>query len=273
MAQGNECSVMYHVTNVDADKPANDDHENWTEVRLCVPNDETFDGTLKGLPVACFTTTQHLRAGNLPDLSPYPRHADNKSRHWRFRTPFDPHNYRIFKVHEIGFQVDLLCLRKQVKGGSDVERHLADLLSYMYPDWELQLPDYAGYFPRGKANIYNDPNFEGPQQLITFVNVHFIHPVQIRGGLATWDVVARTSRGSSEPHGIDGNLTLMNEYDEKPVRALLAKWIIDHVTYRYANEDGGVSAEVAQCLLDLFGAIKEANETLFLRAPVPPSSP
>ena len=226
---------MYHVTNVDGDCPM------WNEIRLCVPNDKYFDPKLKGLPVACFTTTLYL--GGLPDRSPYPR-GSSASEHWRVRMPFDPQEYRVFKIDKVDRQVHLLCLKTS---GSKVERCLANLLHNTSPGWELHSEDqYNGYFPGGKANDYE----YGP-----FVNVHFIHPVKIdpHDQYTTWDKVPHDSGARHGP--------LTNEYRGKPNKDLLVQWANNHVKILYKHHS--VPEEVARLLKKLFQAIKQEAQPLF----------
>ena len=117
---------MYHVTNVSTSAISRHafvtigvkkhtisvatKEPDWSEVRLCVPNDKDYDGDLCGLPVACFTTT--LYKGELPTFSPYPRNAAPGTEHWRVSVPFYPDDYYIYKMHEARGQVQLLCLQK-----------------------------------------------------------------------------------------------------------------------------------------------------------------
>ena len=183
---------MYHVTNVSGAAAEPD----WSEVHLCVPYDEYYDGDLCGLPVACFTTT--LYNGELPDRSPYPRDAVPGTEHCRVSVPFDPDDYEIFLIHETPGhrQVQLLCLTKDAKSSSR-EKNLKKTLN---SNCMLKEEGLKKYFPDGKSNdyMYNEQRF--------FVNVHFVEPVPLTTA-KEWSTVKK------------------NGQVYKPVEKLYEKWI------------------------------------------------
>ena len=236
---------MYHVTNINGEEPRPD----WDEIKLCVPNDNYFDGPLEGLPVACFTTTRYRNG--MPSFSPYPRDARPGTKHWRFRTPFDPSKYRIFKVHEIGCQVHLLCLKRPDANGSDIENRLANLLS---STWELTNDDYRRYFPQGQANDYASSKF--------FVNVHFIHPVPVtypkdpKTVLGEWDTIKR---------GDQADCTGDN-YAWREIWELFVMWVKNHTGQYFAidNEDKALFRGVPQLRVQ-----PDGEEEAVIQEPLP----
>ena len=195
---------MYHVTNSTATaKP------DWSEVHLCVPYDEYYDGDLCGLPVACFTTT--LYKGELPDRSPYPRNAAPGTEHWRVSVPFDLADYDIFQMYEAPGQVQLLCLTKDAKSSSREKNLKKTLIRVKSVLGEEGLKEY---FPDGKPNDYacKGENF--------FVNLHFVEPVPLTAA-KEWVKV--------EKHG--------KVYT--PVEKLYEKWI-ENYKKKYSKKDKAV---------------------------------
>ena len=186
---------MYHVTNVSTSAISRhafvtiggDKHAisvatkepDWSEVRLCVPNDRYYDGDLCGLPVACFSTT--LWDGGLPTFSPYPRNAASGTEHWRVSVPFYPDDYDIYKMHEVHGQVQLLCLQKPANPhlcGPDILLITRFQQSRYWREKLLTQKDLETYFPGGNPNEYRNGKL--------FVNVHFVKPVTLSDKTAEW---------------------------------------------------------------------------------------
>ncbi len=248
---------MYHVTHVGGRLV----QPRWKEIKLCVPNDATYDKSLKGLPVACFTTTCFMESAVLPTRSPYPRSdASQDTTHWRIRMPFVPADYHIFLIAEVVTgrsqvqQVHLLCLSR-----TGWEVHFPELLR-LTGLTELKEQARDTYFPNGEANIYRPTSG-------MFVNVHFVHPVKIVPGIAKWDKVERMFTNYS----FGDNIITTHYY--KDTRVLLAKWVLNHA--RYAAEcrpspSPEKQLKIAECLLDLFGAIYTEARAYMYEACVPP---
>ena len=203
---------MYHVTNVRASAISrhafvtigDERHAisvatkepDWSEVRLCVPNDEYYDGPLCGLPVACFSTT--LYKGELPTFSPYPRDAAPGTEHWRVSVPFNPDDYKIFLMHVVETpqgrlqQVHLLCLTKSTCRSDGSETLLKDLFKSKKM-WPTKLQKDEGRisletcFPGDNPNEYSNPD---PEKKF-FVNVHFVKPVPLSDKTAEWTPVEK----------------------------------------------------------------------------------
>ena len=219
---------MYHVTNVGESNPK----PQWRGIRLCIPNDRTFDGSLRGLFVACFTTTRCNHG--LPTISPYPRGAEKDKFHWRVEISFNLKKYNIFKMGGTETQVHLLCLSN--KKTDTVEKHFAKILQLTSPKMELTPPDYEDCFPAKQANIYSGPGDY-------FVNVHFIRSVKI-GADAKWDKVPKgpQSFGDCIPYSV-----------ETDPRELLVEWVQSHIIKVYGGLD--VPENVYQHLKKLRDAI------------------
>lgn len=236
---------MYHVTNC----PANRNVPDWREIKCSPANDEMYDARLTGLPVASFTTTKFK--GDLPNLSPYPRAAQEGSQHWRVRMPFHlggyhpPHNAQfplespgIFIMHERPtvpgkIQVQLLCLKD-----SRLEMKLAKLLRNTFPKWELQAEDYERYFPGEQANDYDDDDIDK-----WFVNIHFIRPVQMQVEDSDWTPVLKHGGPHNSP----------NTYQGRPHNELLKEWAQNLVQRLDDNKT------VVESLQELFLAVDNEN--------------
>ncbi len=252
---------MYHVTHV-THVDERSVQPRWKEIKLCVPNDTTYDRSLKGLPVACFTTTKrrHVQfSAVLPTISPYPRSAESQgtgTRHWRIRMPFVPADYHIFLMAKAVTgrkqvqQVHLLCLSR-----TGWEVHFPELLRLTGFTELKEQAQYNTYFPNGEANIYPTSRM--------FVNVHFVHPVKIVPGIAKWDNVERMFMNHSFRE------IITTDY-YKDTRVLLAKWVLNLVFERCPSPTLEQQLKIAECLLDLFGAIYTEARAYMYEACVPP---
>ena len=203
---------MYHVTNSTATaKP------DWSDVHLCVPYDEHYDGDLCGLPVACFSTT--LYNGKLPTISTYPRDAEPGTEHWRVSVPLDLDDYDIFLMHKVDKQVQLLCLTKDAKSSSREKNLKKTLIRVKSVLGEEGLKEY---FPDGKPNDYacKEQNF--------FVNIHFVEPVPLMLTTAKeWSTVEK--RGEVY----------------KPIEKLYEKWI-ENYKKKYSKNVEELTEEFAE---------------------------
>jgi len=190
---------MYHVTNILKDDSP--DHPKWTEIRLSVADDKTYNGELVRLLVASFTTT--LYNGNLPTCSPYPRCGEKNKCYWRVKIPFEYDKYNMFIMNAHHKQIQLLCLTKDgIDESTDVENILA---TEIIKERHLKDKDVLKYFPNGQPNDYRNKKW--------FVNLFFIKPIKIPNG-SQWDKVKRN-------HHKYGDLETITEADNI---VLLDKW-------------------------------------------------